>query len=89
MCLNRIRQWLGGQPDPEQILRKKQTMESIGVATFIEQCRSLLDHLPPDGLVITKDGQIVAMLLPVSSQSDSLIGSMKGKIQVKGDILST
>jgi prevent-host-death family protein len=64
-------------------------MKSIGAAKFKEQCLSLLDHLSPDGLVVTKHGKPVAVVLPIPSDPDSLIGSMKNKIKVNGDLLST
>jgi prevent-host-death family protein len=61
----------------------------ISASQFKEQCLSLLDHLDSDGLVITKHGKPVARVLPASSDCKDLIGSLKGKIKVKGDILST
>jgi antitoxin (DNA-binding transcriptional repressor) of toxin-antitoxin stability system len=39
--------------------------------------------------VITKHGKPVAKLIPIQEQSAHLIGSMKGKIKIKGDVFST
>jgi prevent-host-death family protein len=64
-------------------------VERLNVSKFKEQCLSLLDHLDPDGIVITKHGKPVARLIPIESSCADLIGSMKGKIKVIGDILST
>jgi prevent-host-death family protein len=64
-------------------------MKTVGAAKFKEQCLSLLDSLEPDGLVITKHGRPVARLIPVGRESRDLIGSLKDKIAVTGDILST
>lgn len=64
-------------------------METIGSAKFKEQCLALLDKVGPEGIVITKHGKAVAKLVPISVESSGLIGSLKGKIKVKGDILST
>ncbi len=64
-------------------------MRQISASKFKEQCLSLLDNLPPDGVVITKHGKPVAKLIPISSDSASLIGGMKGKLEIKGDIFST
>lgn len=64
-------------------------MKSIGAARFKEQCLALLDRLNPEGLVITKHGKPVAKLIPIKCESADLIGSLKGKIRIKGDILST
>jgi len=54
-------------------------VNQINASKFKEQCLALLDHLGPEGLIITKHGKPVARL----------IGSMKGKIRIKGDVLST
>ncbi len=64
-------------------------MERINASKFKEQCLALLDNLDPEGIVITKHGKPVARLIPASSDCAGLIGSMKGKIRVHGDILST
>jgi prevent-host-death family protein len=64
-------------------------MKQIPAAKFKEQCLSLLDRVDQDGIVITKHGRPVAKLIPFASDSASLIGSLKGKIAIKGDILST
>jgi prevent-host-death family protein len=61
----------------------------INASKFKEQCLSLLENLAPEGIVITKHGKPVARLIPASADCAGLIGSMKEKIQVHGDILST
>lgn len=61
----------------------------ISASKFKEQCLSLLDHLDPDGIVVTKHGKPVARVIPVDSGCAVLIGSMKGKIKVSGDVFST
>jgi prevent-host-death family protein len=64
-------------------------MKKVAAAKFKEQCLSILDHLEPEGIVITKHGKPVARLLPVERASADLIGSLRGKIRVKGDVQST
>jgi antitoxin (DNA-binding transcriptional repressor) of toxin-antitoxin stability system len=64
-------------------------METIGAAKFKEQCLSILDHLSPDGLVITKRGKPVARLIPIPTMSADLIGSLKDEVKIHGDIMST
>jgi prevent-host-death family protein len=64
-------------------------MERINASKFKEQCLALLDNLDPEGIVITKHGKPVARLIPASADCADLIGSMKGKIRVHGDIQST
>ena len=50
---------------------------------------ALLDQLDADGLVITRHGKPVARVLPYDSQDADLIGSLKHKITIRGDIFST
>ncbi len=61
----------------------------ISASKFKEQCLSLLDNLDPEGLVVTKHGKPVARVIPADSDCSSLIGSMKGKVKVSGDVFST
>ena len=62
---------------------------AIPAAKFKEQCLSLLDRVGPEGIVITKHGRPVAKLLPITAEQGDLIGRLKGRIKVKGDILSS
>jgi len=64
-------------------------MKTMGAAQFKAQCLSLLETVGPEGLIITKHGRPVAKLIPIQSDSATLIGSLKGKIRIKGNILST
>jgi antitoxin (DNA-binding transcriptional repressor) of toxin-antitoxin stability system len=64
-------------------------MEPISASKFKAQCLSLLDRLDPDGIVVTKHGKAIARVIPADSGCAALIGSMKGKVKVKGDIIST
>ncbi len=64
-------------------------MRKINSSKFKEQCLSLLENLGPEGILITKHGKPVARLVPVSSDCAGLIGSMKDKIKIPGDVLST
>ena len=43
----------------------------------------------PDGIIITKHGKPVAKLVPVHTDNAKMIGSFKGKLKIKGNILST
>ena len=64
-------------------------MKRIGAAKFKEQCLALLDQLDAEGLVITKRGKPVARVLPYDSGEADLIGSLRHKLKVKGDVFST
>lgn len=62
---------------------------TIAAAQFKEKCLAILDQVDADGVVITKHGRPVAKLIPVARTSEHLIGSLKGRIRVNGDIMST
>ena len=64
-------------------------MKSVPAAQFKEQCLALLARVGPDGIIITKHGKPVAKLVPIHTDSAKLIGRFKGKIKIKGNILST
>ena len=64
-------------------------MKEIGAAKFKEQCLALLDNLDADGLIVTKRGKPVARVIPYAANDGDLIGSLRGKIKIKGDISTT
>ena len=64
-------------------------MKTMGAAKFKEQCLALLDRLDAEGLVITKHGRPVARVLPYEREFNEVIGSLRGKIAIRGDIMST
>ncbi|MGH7897072.1 MAG: type II toxin-antitoxin system prevent-host-death family antitoxin, partial [Candidatus Binatia bacterium] len=64
-------------------------MKTMGAAKFKEQCLSLLDRLDPEGIVITKHGKPVAKVIPIKTESAALIGALKGKLRIRGDVRST
>ena len=64
-------------------------MKQLSASKFKEQCLSLLDRVDPEGIVVTKRGKPVAKLIPFGADSADLIGSLKGKLRIKGQIIST
>jgi len=64
-------------------------MKSIPASEFRSQCLALLDRLPPEGLVITRRGKPVARVTPLRDDNADLIGSLAGKFEIRGDIVST
>ncbi|MGD0220764.1 MAG: type II toxin-antitoxin system prevent-host-death family antitoxin [Terriglobia bacterium] len=67
----------------------KTTEKLISATEFKTKCLKILDGLQPQGIVITKWGQPVAKLTPLRVVDNSkLIGSMNGKVVVKGNIFS-
>jgi prevent-host-death family protein len=63
--------------------------KTIGAAEFKQRCLALLDSVGPEGIIITKHGKPVAKLIPIESGSRDLLGALRGKLRIKGDILST
>ena len=64
-------------------------MKHVAAAKFKEQCLALLDQVDAEGIVITKRGRPVAKLIAIAGDSGALIGSLKHKVAIKGDIVST
>ena len=64
-------------------------MKVISSSKFKEQCLALLDGVDPEGILVTKRGRPVARLVPVERGGAALLGVLKGKIRVHGDLLST
>ena len=64
-------------------------MKTMGAAKFKEQCLALLDRLDAEGVVITKRGKPVARVVPYDTEFADLIGSLRGKVEIRGDIMST
>ena len=64
-------------------------MRTIGAAQFKAQCLALLDELEADGLIVTKHGKPVARVLPYPEQDADLIGSLRDKVKINGDISTT
>lgn len=63
--------------------------KTVGAADLKQRCLQILDELPREGVIITKRGKPVAHLLPVARSTADLIGLLKGKLQVRGDIVDT
>jgi prevent-host-death family protein len=63
---------------------------SIPAGTFKARCLALMDEVRDRGTeyVITKRGKAVAKLVPVRVESRRLLGSMRGTVTVRGDIVS-
>ena len=64
-------------------------MNTIEAETFQEQCMALLENLDADGLIITKDGKPIARVVPYPQYGADLIGSLRHKVKIRGDIVTT
>jgi antitoxin (DNA-binding transcriptional repressor) of toxin-antitoxin stability system len=64
--------------------------KTITATEFKAKCLRILDDPGPQGIIILKRGRPIAKLTPLSDpRNEELIGLMKGKIVIKGDIFST
>ena len=64
--------------------------ENIAAGEFKARCLGLLDEVQRQHkeIVITKRGKPVAKLVPVNDRPESFIGSIKGTMEIVGDIIS-
>jgi prevent-host-death family protein len=64
--------------------------ETIAAGEFKAKCLGLLDEVQRQRkeITITKRGKPVAKLVPVNNRQPSFIGSMKGTMEIVGDIIS-
>lgn len=51
-------------------------MATIAISEFRRRCLQLLEHLPPEGLTVTKRGQPVATVRRARRSPVELIGTM-------------
>ena len=63
-------------------------MKRIPTEEAKEQFLQLIDQLDDEGFVITRDGEPVARLTKYPNRFAKYIGSMKGEINVHGDIIN-
>ena len=65
-------------------------MRTVGSYAAKAHLAELLDQAAKGKrILITKRGKPVAKLIPFGADSADLIGSLKGKLRIKGQILST
>jgi prevent-host-death family protein len=65
-------------------------IDKIPAGEFKAKCLKVLDEVQRQRkqFVITKRGKPVAMLVPVNERRESIIGSMKGTMEILGDIIA-
>jgi antitoxin (DNA-binding transcriptional repressor) of toxin-antitoxin stability system len=66
------------------------TEQVMTMTEFKAKCLRVVDDLGPSGIVLTKRGRPVARVIPTGATSSrDLIGALRGKITVRGNIMST
>jgi prevent-host-death family protein len=72
------------------MVTQSKTPDTIKASEFKAKCLKLMDRVAETGesVVITKNGQAVARLGPVTPRPATLCGVHRGKITIVGDILS-
>lgn len=65
------------------------SVATIGATQFKARCLAILDNLAPEGLVVTKHGRPVARVIPCPQPPAALIGALRGRLTVRGDVHST
>ena len=65
-------------------------MRVMKAGEFKAKCLTVMDEVAKTGdpVVITKRGKPVAQLSPVRTRPKTIVGAMKGRIQILGDIIS-
>lgn len=63
--------------------------DTIGAGEFKAKCLKILDEVQQQrrSVTILKRGKPVAKLVPVTERSSAFIGSMKGSMEIIGDIV--
>jgi prevent-host-death family protein len=65
-------------------------MKTIPAGTFKTKCLAIMDEVKAkrEAVVITKRGEPVAKLVPVTTDTDEIFGFFSGKGSITGDVLS-
>jgi antitoxin (DNA-binding transcriptional repressor) of toxin-antitoxin stability system len=64
-------------------------VKSLNVSEFREQCLTLFERLPAEGILVTKRGEAIARVMPIRKDNADLIGSLAGTLEIRGHIFST
>ena len=66
------------------------TMKTVSAAEFKAKCLDILDQVADNrqSVVVTKRGKPVARVVPMVNRPERIVGSMKGEIEIRGDIVS-
>jgi prevent-host-death family protein len=73
------------------MVTKRAPVRNITAAEFKAKCLKLMDQVEAtgDAIVITKRGVPIAELGPVRGKSERLVGSLKGRIEIAGNVVDS
>ena len=65
-------------------------MKKMAAGEFKVHCLKVMDEVQSkrQAVLITKRGKPVAKLVPIEKETDDIFGFFKGKIEIKGNIVS-
>jgi prevent-host-death family protein len=65
-------------------------MKKMAAGEFKVHCLKVMDEVQSkrQAVLITKRGKPVVKLVPIEKETDDIFGFFKGKIEIKGDIVS-
>jgi len=71
-------------------LKNGLAMKTVAAGKFKTNCLAIMDEVKAkrEPVLITKHGKPVAVLSPIEEKDDPIFGFYKGKIEIKGDIVS-
>ena len=66
-------------------------MKTMAAGKFKAQCLGVMEQVRKtrEPVVITKRGKPIAKLIPLGTDSATLIGSLRGKLKIKGNLMTT
>jgi prevent-host-death family protein len=69
--------------------RKKPTIKTVAISEFKAKALRMIDETATKGIeyIITKNGDPVARVIPFATERKSLRGSMKGLVEIHGNIV--
>jgi len=65
--------------------------KKIAISKFKSHCLEIIDNLQHNhqSIIITKRDKVVAKVIPFKANKTSIFGFLKGKAEIKGDIISS
>jgi len=72
------------------MIERRALMKTMPAGAFKVHCLRVMDEVQSrrEAVIITKRGKPVAKLVPIENEKDDIFGFFKGKIEIKGDVVS-